>query len=123
MKTLIPPSAGYVFNSAQHGAFDPDGRVAAPVAQAEVDAHNAEVSRRVLADMQATGRALLYLSNGFVATWDGSKKWAVQETRTSWHNMAGRDGRTDVWFSAFGTRWQGVNIGDNQIVRCARIKS
>lgn len=42
---------------------------------------------------------------------------------SSFHNMAGRDGRTDYWFTGpDGKNWHGVNIGDMDLVRCHRLK-
>lgn len=126
----IPVSAGYVINAPGHGAFDPSGRVAVEPAPDVVAAHNAEVSRKQVEHMRATGRGLLYLklrgnlaTQAEVTTWDGLHKWPATITRVSWHNMAGAKGRTDVDFQFDGSRWHGANIGDNDMVRCKRCKS
>lgn len=76
-------------------------------------------------DMIDTGRAVLYLTEGptdqfFVSNWPGSLKIEPYRVRKGAHNIAGT--RYDVWFSFDGKPWHGVNIGDNQILRCKRIK-
>jgi hypothetical protein len=108
----------------------------------EIDEHN-----RLLGEMEWTalkkhGRGVLYLSkkdipacppsNGIqpmelkaliVSTWAGANFSRVYHSRKSFHNFAGGDGRTDVWFMLDGSRWHGVNIGDNQLCRVKRCKA
>lgn len=76
-------------------------------------------------DMVKRGKACLYLSNGAVSNWPGSFKLRVRFQKTSWHNFAGKGGRTDCWFTGpDGKEWHGVNIGrHNQVVRCKRLKA
>lgn len=76
-------------------------------------------------DMMKRGKACLYLANGFVTNWPGSLKLRVRYQKSSWHNMAGKDGRTDCWFTGpDGKEWHGTSIGkDNQVLRCKRLKS
>jgi hypothetical protein len=75
--------------------------------------------------MTRTGRAVLYLTkqNGahVVTNWPGSLKFPASYCKAGRHNMART--RTDAWFTGpNGTRWHGVNIGDNEILHCKRIK-
>lgn len=124
---MISQTAGYVFNFSGHGAFEPDGKVQGSPTPAEIDAHNAEVAKRELETLRATGRGVLYLTSDpfgswFVSQWAGGLKIRVDSIRRSWHNMAGRNGRTDVDFHFDGSRWHGVNIGDNEILRVRRVK-
>lgn len=86
----------------------------------------AENDRR---DMIATGRAVLYLVDSqasvgrayTVQNWPGSLSLPVRYSKSGRHNIARR--RVDVWFTGpDGAEWHGVNIGDNQILRCRRIK-
>lgn len=74
--------------------------------------------------MRRTGRACLYLNakTREVTNWPGSLRLRCGPARKSWHNFAGRNGRTDVWFTFEGDTWHGVNIGDNDILRCKRTK-
>lgn len=74
--------------------------------------------------MQDTGSIALYLDEQrrTVSNWPGTLQFPAKYIRYSRHNMAGRNGRRDVWFNAFGREWHGVNIGDNQIARCKALK-
>ena len=79
-----------------------------------------------LAELKAlTGNAkkVLYLANNEVTNWPGTLKIKPSNIRTSNHNMAGRNGRTDVWFRVGGKQFHGVNIGDNQILRVKAVKA
>jgi hypothetical protein len=83
--------------------------------------------------MERDGRATLYLVTDRTDS-DGRKRYAVTnwpgtlriplhgQPRQSWHNMAGRNGRRDVWFAWRGRNWHGVNIGDSDILRVNAIK-
>lgn len=85
------------------------------------------------ADMESTGRAVLYLSEGgtkanplapfHVGNFPGTLEFPVYGVTKSFHNFAGVDGRRDFYFRAFGREWHGVNIGDNQIARCKVLKA
>lgn len=81
-------------------------------------------------EMIKTGRAVLYLTQNKVkqgehfvtayrvTNWPGTleiKPWRIGKGR---HNIAGT--RIDVWFDFKGQSWHGVNIGDNDILRCKR---
>jgi len=133
-KTVTPPQlCGYIFNFSGHGAFAPDSRIqvesnglAREATEGEIQTHNRLLGEMELASLKKEGKGTLYLSkeNGrySVATWSGVGRVSCHHVRKSWHNMAGRDGRTDVWFSLDGSQWYGVNIGDNQICRVKRCK-
>ena len=118
-------ACGYIFNFDGHGAFSPDGKVVAT--PEEINTHN-----RILADaewsaMLKHGQGTLFLSKNadgtyLVSDWPGTHKAQARHIRKSWHNFAGKDGRTDVWFNINGSTWHGVNIGDNQILRVKRSK-
>ena len=83
--------------------------------------------KRDSADMSATGRAVLYLTDGpeglVVSNWPGSLKYRVQYNRVGVHNLAGR--RVDVWFTdTDGRQWHGVNYGRNsQLCHCRRLRA
>lgn len=143
--TTTPPTCcGYIFNFNGHGAFDPGGKVKIDgrnATDAEIESHNSLLSRMELDGMKKHGRGVLYLHREvkhwqhegkpatstayFVGTWAAkdTDRIKVYHTTTSFHNMAGRDGRRDVWFNLDGKRWHGVNIGDNDIVRCKMTKN
>lgn len=86
-------------------------------------------TQREIRAMRETGKAVLYLTceplennaKAYYATdWLGNLKIPIlpNAIKKSRHNMAGKDGRTDAWFRYAGREWHGVNIGDNQILRC-----
>jgi hypothetical protein len=109
---------GYVFNFTGHGSFAPGGKVD-DMTEGQVKAHNAALAAVEVEAMKASGRALLYLHGDKVGTWESSYMWAVSRRRESRHNIRGT--RLDVWFTGpDGAMWHGVNIGDNDIVRCKR---
>lgn len=110
------------------GVFSPDGRIECTTEQ--VSAHNAELSRVEIDALKRNGKGILYITltgndatRATVGTWDGSLAIPAYGLRCSWHNMAGRNGRTDFDFTFDGSRWHGVQIGDNQIARVRRCKS
>ena len=73
-------------------------------------------------EMREKGRITLYLTDHEVTNWPGTLRFKVLEKRSSYHNMVGRNGRTDVWFKdEAGNRWHGVNIGNSQILRCRKV--
>ncbi len=56
-----------------------------------------------------------------VTDWPGRLVFKCSAYRLGRHNIAGR--RIDVWFDGpDGHVWHGVNIGDNQVLRCRRTK-
>lgn len=74
--------------------------------------------------MRLHGKTVLYvvLKDGQykVTNWPGTltlEPWKVSKGR---HNMART--RLDVWFNFEGSTWHGVNIGDNDLLRCKRTK-
>lgn len=84
--------------------------------------------KRDSADMSATGRAVLYLTEEgtegtVVSNWPGTLKFRVRHKRVGSHNLAGR--RVDVWFAdSDGREWHGVNYGHNsQLCHCRRLRS
>lgn len=121
--TSPPTCAGYIFNFNGHGAFAPTGKVG-DLTQAEIDTHNRLLAQAELEAMKRNGRAVLYRrtieGRIHVGTWEGSKNFPVTCCRQGRHNMAGE--RMDVWFNFDGSRWHGVNIGDNDICRVKRLK-
>lgn len=135
--STVPPTAcGYVFEALGKGAFQPCGRIVIAdeiregktreATSEEIQTHNNLLARAELDAMEKHGKGVLYLSqdaNGAysVASWSGLGK-TFASVRKSWHNMAGRDGRRDVYFHLGGKRWHGVNIGNNQICRCHVLK-
>lgn len=121
-------TTGYVFE-AQGAQFTPDGKLPEPI---DADTHNAALDAQVTQMMEEGLHVILYLSERMeagetmprytVGTWAGTWQMHRVYGSKSWHSMAGKDGRTDVWFTAFGHNWHGVNIGDNQILRCRTVK-
>lgn len=131
--TEPPTCCGYIFNFAGHGAFAPGGKVqlqngvVRDLTQEEIDTHNRLLGVAEFEALKKHGRGILYLTESKpgeskLSTWSGTNTVFPYRSRKSWHNMAGKDGRTDVWFSLDGSRWHGVNIGDNQICRVKRCK-
>lgn len=127
---MIPSTAGYVFHFQGHGAFDPSGKIAEAPTFDEVESHNRQLARREIEAMKTAGRGILYLFYtkeqagnrhlpSHVGTWASSadERFAITY-RTSRNNWGAK--RTDVWFRFDGSIWHGVNIGDNDIVRCKR---
>lgn len=140
-KTTVPPTlCGYVFAALGKGAFSPESRIVIAdeilenktreATQAEIDTHNRLLGEMELRGMIEHGKGVLYLSfdsapsvgRYYVATWSGAGKTYCTYVSKSWHNMAGKDGRKDVYFTLAGKRWHGVNIGDSQICRCHVLK-
>ena len=116
---------GYIFKSPQ-GAFAPEGKV--ELTDVEIAAHNKRCEELELVSMKQTGRASLYLTrndsgNYQVGTWAGGFHIPVCRVSISRHNMAGKNGRTDVWFRYDSSLWHGLNIGDNDICRVKRTKT
>ncbi len=129
MNDQISESAGYVYNFDGHGAFSPEGRVGTTT-ESVIQEHNRKLSERTLAQLKEGDCGLLYIfgagirqgAQGRVGTWDGTYKFPITRQRFSFHNMAGREGRIDLWFNFDGSIWHGVNIGDSEIVHCRRTK-
>lgn len=57
----------------------------------------------------------------FVTNWPSSLELPVFTLKTGAHNIART--RIDVWFKFEGREWHGVNIGDNDILRCRKLKA
>lgn len=87
-------------------------------------------AEREKARMLETGRAVLYLTREtiagghvrhFATDWPGELKFRAHTLSKGRHNIART--RIDVWFvGPDGKPWHGVNIGDNQLLRCRRIQ-
>ena len=117
---------GYIFNF-EGGSYSPDGKVAA-LTDEQIKEHNTKLSSQELEAMKATGRAVLYLfrdkaGQHSVGTWASEpfQRTSVFRARHSRNNWGAP--RLDVWFNAAGATWHGVNVGDNDIVRCKRNKA
>ena len=80
--------------------------------------------------MLDTGRADLYLTREtiagghvrhFATDWAGELRFRVHTLSKGRHNIART--RFDAWFlGPEGQPWHGVNIGDNDILRCRRVQ-
>jgi hypothetical protein len=76
-------------------------------------------------NMKTNSKHFGYLSKDkddayWFGNWCGTLKIRIHGVSKSFHNFAGRDGRRDFWFTAYGKNWHGVNIGDNE---CATVKA
>lgn len=124
--------SGYIFNFKGHGAFTPDGKVYEEMTEAQIKAHNSALARAEVEAMKEHGCAVLYLhtvdNKTTIGTWTlQAPTFPVNHSKTSRHyvpNCWRQVKRTDYWFTGpDGKAWHGVNIGDNDIVRCKRLKS
>ena len=124
--TNPPTCIGYIFNFAGHGAYSPSYKIG-DLTLEEIATHNKLLAEAEWQGMLKQGCGTLYLKreNGrnIVSDWPGVHRIETTYSKSSWHNFAGRNGRTDVWFYIGKDRWHGVNIGDNQILRVKRVKS
>lgn len=122
-ETPFKPELGYLWHVGDKGCFSPNvGRVT--LSREEAEQHNARMEEAEREWIRQTGRAVLYLTKrpgGWVVTnFTGSlviEPGLVQKGSHNW----GCD-RYDVWFAFEGRRWHGVNIGDNELLRCKRLK-
>lgn len=122
--------AGYIFNFTGHGAFDPSGKLKVgdlELTQEQIGRHNQVLTDAEYAAMKSSGRGVLYLFRSgddlYVGTWASKppmRCWCFDISHS--RNNFGAQ-RTDVHFNYAGSRWHGVNIGDNDIVRVKRCKS
>jgi hypothetical protein len=67
-----------------------------------------------------TGKLHGYFDGQKFTNWPGSFSIPVNYQSKSWHNFAGKNGRTDFWLYFEGQRYHGVFIGFNH--QCATIK-
>lgn len=59
----------------------------------------------------------------YFSNWPGTFLIPVYYSRSSWHNFAGKNGRTDFWCTFQGKKYHGVQIGHNsQIARLKALK-
>lgn len=78
--------------------------------------------------MQKTGTAFLYLTKDatgswVITNWPGTLRFTPYLVRKGGHNWY-RVERFDAWFiGPDGAVWHGVNLGDNEVLRCKRTKS
>lgn len=73
--------------------------------------------------LEQTGKLSGYYTGGKFMNWPGTFSVHVYSYRKSWHNFAGRDGRTDFWFSLNGRNYHGVQIGHlNECATVRRVK-
>ncbi len=74
-------------------------------------------------ELQTNLKGYLYFCGDVVSNWPNTLSFNVQGRSYSWHNFAGKNGRVDFWFTAFGKHWHGVCIGrDNQLARVKALK-
>ena len=76
--------------------------------------------------MAQAGSIILYVtesgSSYRISNWPGTLTFTPTQVRHGRHNICGT--RLDVWFDGPDrSRWHGVNIGDNQVLRCRRLAS
>lgn len=132
-RTNPPTLCGPIVSAPNGASFAPDSRILIADVEGsrdakpeEIETHNRKLGEIELNAIKEHGKGVLYLTHDekgyFVSTWSGAGKTRCHSVRTSWHNMAGKDGRTDVYFVMAGKVWHGVNIGDSQICRCHVLK-
>lgn len=141
--------AGYIFNFAAHGAFQPNGKVetAQGPTQAEIDVHNRLLAKAELDHAIEVGRATFYLtydrptctpdnprwrqenagtwhySNYRVSNWVGSWKSPQCYVRRGYSYGFGRFETFWIWFTGpDGKQWYGVLKGDMQCFNAKRLK-
>jgi len=142
--------AGYIFNFAGHGAYDPTGKITIgdlELTQPQVDAHNRLLADAELQHMIAHGSGVLYLSweqpkctpenprykqerngewynrNFRVSNWVGSFSTAAYVKRGHSYGF-GRFETRWVWFTGpDGKKWYGVQKGYGQSFRAKRLKN
>jgi len=79
--------------------------------------------------LRETGKLTGYYCNGedgkyYFTNWPGTLKLPVYYSRQSWHNFAGKNGRTDFWLKFEGKEFHGVQIGHfSQIATIKQLKS
>lgn len=127
-------SCGHVFDVIGYGAFHPLGKVEIFVdggktrepTKEEVNTHNQTLAEERMVEMKRIGKGIMYLQfkdgKYSLTDWLGDCKVACNTVRVSNHNIAGQNGRIDVYFTLGGKRWHGVNIGDNQVCRIHVLK-
>lgn len=76
-----------------------------------------------IADMIEHGDTVLYLTGGEsswkITNWPGTLVFKPSYVTKGCHNIA--QSRYDAWFiGPDGFEWHGVNLGDNEILRCKR---
>lgn len=121
---------GYIYDFGERGAFEPNGHIAGtpPTDRAAIDRHNNALAGIEFESAKQTGKAVWYYMTDAqgktsIGDWASHYKFPVNYQTSSWHNMAGPNGRTDFYFTGPDCKqWHGVNIGDSQIVRCHRLK-
>ena len=124
---------GYIFKFEGHGAFDPNG-IIPDLTDEQIKAHNLALAKLEVELALKEGKATFYYFKKYagdklypgiytehVGTWDGSYKWPAI-SKESWHNMAGKNGRKDLWFNIEDQKWWGKRIGSCDLVRAKRVK-
>jgi hypothetical protein len=120
-KQEIPPKPpGYSGESGYGTVLNPDG--------SRVDICYPCCAERDRAELRSSDRWDGYVTRdaqgGYsVSNWPGSLKIRAEgKTRRNGHNWCNVQ-RTDVWFvGPDGAQWHGVNLGDNDVVRCRKSK-
>ena len=70
--------------------------------------------------MNETGQIILYFNQGCISNWPGTLRFIATGYNYSKNNWGCQ--RQDVWFNFNEFVWHGVNLGDNDILRCKRTK-
>lgn len=141
--TSPPTAVGYIFNFQGHGSYAPNGRCG-EFTDAQVEQHNKLLAEAMWKAMLERGRGVLYVShppgefqtvadglrrprygygNVTVSDWAGVRRIAGRGKRGTHCCFGGRVDRYDVWFNIDGEPWYGICRGDNQILRCRKLKA
>ena len=125
--TNPPTCCGYIWDAKEHGMFAPAGHVR--FTKEQVAEHNRLLGLAEIEGMKRHNRGLLYLTESkdgiygsTVSNRVGSFRVAIHAMKKSFPNFAGRNGRTDIWFTWDNSVWHGVKIGYSKICRVSRNK-
>jgi hypothetical protein len=132
---------GFIIDCNGKGSYTPNGKTPEELTPEQIKRHNEALASIEWQRLKETGKGILYLTtieeslvssncgkNRFsgkykVSDFTSSHSINVAIVTKSFHNLAGRNGRTDLHFCLDGSVWHGVLIGDSQLLRVKRTKS
>jgi hypothetical protein len=73
--------------------------------------------------MRTSNEITLYWNDKEVTNWPGTLRIAPYKVTSGFYTWCGRPLKnTNVWFEFEGIAWRGTNKGDDQILRCKKLK-